>query len=138
MIGQTTDRTRFLRRSKLKPDEARLVDDVEKYGCHIIQVREEGGFPAWSYTIGLGDILGCPELIVIGLKESTAHSLLNECAARLQQGLRFEHGSRAQELLASVECEFKAVEKRWLQQTMGYAIWFYGGRGFLSPSMRLS
>jgi hypothetical protein len=130
MIGQTTDRTRFLRQIKLKPDETRLVDDVEKYGCHVIQVREEGGFPGWSYTVGLSDILKCPELIVLGLKEDVAHSLLNECARRLQQGLRFEQGSRARELLANVECEFKEVEKRWLKQTMGYAVWFYGGEDF--------
>jgi hypothetical protein len=36
-----TDRTRFLRRQSLEPDDAKLVDDVEEYGCHIIQVRGE-------------------------------------------------------------------------------------------------
>jgi hypothetical protein len=130
MIGKETHRTRFLRKGNLEPDEAKLLDDVEKYGCHIIQVREEGGFPGWSYTIGLSDILGCPELIVIGLKEVVAHSLLNECALRLQQGIHLEHGSRAQELLANVECEFRQVEKRWLRKTMGYAVWFYGRDDF--------
>jgi Domain of unknown function (DUF4262) len=130
MIGRTTDRTHFLRRSKLEPDEAKLVDDVEKYGCHVIQVREESGFPGWSYTVGLSDVLGCPELIVIGLKENVAHSLLNECADRLRANIRFQEGSRSQELLANVECEFRSVEKRWLRQTMGYAIWFYGGDDF--------
>jgi hypothetical protein len=130
MIGQKTDRTRFLRLSKLEPDEAKLVDDVEEFGCHVIQVRGEGGFPGWSYTVGLGDTLGCPELIVIGLKEGVAYSLLNECATRLQQGIRFEQGSRARDLLANVECEFRQVEKRWLRQTMGYAVWFYGGDDF--------
>lgn len=130
MIGQKTDRTRFLRQTKLEPDEAKLLDDVEEYGCHIIQVREEGGFPGWSYTVGLSDVLGCPELIVVGLKDGVAHSLLNESARRLQQDFRFEQGSRAQDLLANVECGFRQVEKRWLRQTMGYAVWFYGGDDF--------
>jgi len=130
MIGRITDRVQLLRQSKLEPDETKLVDDVEKYGCHVIQVREEGGFPGWSYTVGLSDVLGCPELIVIGLKEVVAHSLLNECAERLQAGIRFHEGSRAQELLADVECEFRWVENRWLRQTMGYAVWFYGGDDF--------
>src|SRR5579871_3113633 len=101
MIGQKTDRTRFLRQTKLEPDEVKLIDDVEEYGCHIIQVRGERGFPGWSYTIGLSDVLGCPELIVVGLEDGVAHSLLNECARRLQEGFRFEQGSRAQELLAN-------------------------------------
>jgi len=130
MIGQKTERTRLLRRGNLEPDEVKLLDDIEKYGCHIIQVREAGGHPGWSYTIGLGDILGCPELIVIGLKGNVALSLLNDCADRLQQGLRLESGSRAQGLLANVECEFRVIEKRWLKQTMGYARWFYGGDDF--------
>jgi Domain of unknown function (DUF4262) len=130
MIGQTTERTRFLRRGKLELDEVSLLDDVEKYGCHIIQVRDEGGFPGWSYTIGLGDLLGCPELIVIGLKDDVALSLLNECASRLQRGLRLDQGNRAHGLLTRVECEFRTVEKQWLKQTMGYALWFYGGDDF--------
>jgi len=94
MIGRTTDRTTFLRQRTLEPDEAKLVSDVEAYGCHIIQVREERGFPGWSYTVGLSDILECPELIVIGLKENVAQSLLNECARRLQSGVRLEQDKR--------------------------------------------
>jgi hypothetical protein len=97
-----------------------------------------GGFPGWSYTVGLSDILTCPELIVIGLKENVAHSLLNECARRLQSGVRLEKGKRESGLLSNVESEFRGVERRCLRHTMGYAVWFYGGRQFFSPSMRLS
>lgn len=130
MTGRTTDRIRFLRQLPLEPDEAKLVDDVEQYGCHIIQVREEGGFPGWSYTVGLTELLDCPELIVIGLKEQLASSVLNECARRLHEGVRFGEKSREHELLSNVECEFRIVEKRWLRRTMGYAVWFYGGDSF--------
>jgi len=64
-LGRTNDwqkdrQDSVLRRSKLEPDEAKLVGDVEKYGCHVIQVRKEGGFPGWSYTIGLSEVLGAP------------------------------------------------------------------------------
>ena len=41
MIKRMPDRTRFLPRQSLEPDEAKLVDDVEEYGCHIIQLRGE-------------------------------------------------------------------------------------------------
>ncbi|MFY9561320.1 MAG: DUF4262 domain-containing protein [Terriglobales bacterium] len=130
MKGRTTDRIQFLRQGELEPDEVKVIEDVETYGCHIVQVREEGGFPGWSYTIGFSDVLGCPELIVIGLKDSVAHSLLNECARRLQQGVRLQPGCRERELLSNVDCEFRDVEKRWLRQTMGYAVWFYDGDDF--------
>ena len=130
MAGRTTDRIRILPQGILEPDEKKLVDDIETYGCHIVQVREENGFPGWSYSVGFTDVLGMPELIVIGLKNNVAHSLLNECNRRLQNGLRLEEQSRQRELLSNVECEFRRVEKRWLIQTMGYAVWFYGGDGF--------
>jgi len=130
MTGRATDRTRILRQGNLEPDETKLVHDVERYRCHIIQVREENGVPGWSYTVGLSDVLGVPELIVIGLKENVAHCLLNECAHRLQEGIRLGEGRRERELLSNVDCEFRRVEKRWLRQTMGYAAWFYGGDEF--------
>lgn len=130
MIGRKTERTRFLKSQKLEPDEAKLVDDIEKYGCHVIQVSPGNGFPGWSFTIGLEDVLCVPELIVIGLKDEVAHFLLNECARRLQNGARFEAGRREQGLLSNVECEFRPVEKKWLKQTMGYTAWFYGGDDF--------
>ena len=130
LVGRTTHRIRWFRERKLQPDEMRLVDDVEKYGCHIISVREEGGFPGWCYTVGLSDVLGCPELIVIGLKPGVAHSLLNDCAGRLQQGLRVGEGERVDGLLSNVQCEFRAIDKRWIRQTMGYAVWYNRGDEF--------
>jgi len=130
MIGRKTKRTRSLRTQKLEPDEEKLVDDIEKYGCHVVQVSAGNGFPGWSFTIGLEELLGVPELIVIGLKDEVAHSLLNECAHRLQEGIRLGPRRRERGLLSDVECEFRPVEKRWLKQTMGYAAWFYGGDDF--------
>jgi hypothetical protein len=130
MPSRTTDRIRILRQRSLEPDEKKLVDDIESYGCHIIQVREGNGFPGWSFTVGLSDVLGVPELIVIGLKNNVAHSLLNECNRRLQEGIRLGDGRRERDLLSNVECEFRRVEERWLRQIMGYAVWFYGGDGF--------
>ncbi len=123
-------RIEILRQRKLKPDEKKLVDGVMTYGCHIIQVRAENTIPGWSYTIGLFEMLHQPEIIAIGLKESLAHSVLNEVARRFKGGARFDEGHRESELVANVECEFRRVEKRWLRQAMGYAIWFYGGDDF--------
>jgi hypothetical protein len=123
-------RIHLLREMVLKPDEKKLVDDVVTHGCHIIQVRADNEIPGWSYTIGLFEMLHQPEIIVIGLKEDLAHFLLNEIARRFKVGVRFSEGQRERELIANVECEFREVEKQWLRQVMGYAIWFYGGDDF--------
>jgi hypothetical protein len=119
------------RQKVLKADEKKLVDDVEKYGCHIIHVREEGDLPGWSYTIGLYEMFHQPEIIAIGLKTDTAQHLLNEIAHRLKDGLQIQDGLRQRELLENVECEFRKVEERpELRAVVGYASWFYGADTF--------
>ena len=119
------------RENILKADEEKLLDDVEKYGCHIIHVREEGGLPGWSYTVGLYEKFRQPEIITVGLKDDTAQYLLNEIAHRLKEGLQIQEGLRQRELLESVEYEFRKVEERpELSAVVGYATWFYGANAF--------
>jgi hypothetical protein len=119
MNAGRTDRIQILRDRSPKPDEARLLDDVEKYGCHIVHVREEHGIPGWSYTIGLNETQASPELIVVGLKDNVAQYLLNEGARRLKESSHSLDGHRESGLLADVECEFRNVEQRWLRQGWG-------------------
>jgi hypothetical protein len=119
------------RANPLKADEKKLVDDVENYGCHIIHVREEGGLPGWSYTIGFYETYHQPEIITVGLKDDVAQYLLNEIADRLKNGLQIHEGLRQSELLEKVECEFRKVEEREeLGGVVGYASWFYGDNPF--------
>jgi hypothetical protein len=75
-----------------------------------------------------------PELIVVGMKQDSAHYLLNEAALRMKQGLRLAGGHRERDLLENVECEFRKVEQHWAQHVMGYALWFYGEEEFLFSS----
>ena len=119
------------RENALKPDEKKLLDDVEKYGCHIIHVREEGDLPGWSYTVGLYETFRQPEIITVGLKDDTAQYLLNEVADRLKGGLQIQEGLRQRGLLENVECEFRRVEERpEFGGVVGYASWFYGDDPF--------
>ena len=126
MTEQKKSRIILHRETTLEADEWKLVDDIEKYGCHVIHVKPQQPIPGWSYTIGLYETLQQPELIVVGMKQDLAHYLLNEAARRMKLGLRLAGGHREKELLENVECEFKKVEQRWAKHVMGYALWFYG------------
>jgi hypothetical protein len=127
MPEEKQSRIQLFRKRELQSDERKLIDDVEAYGCHIVQVRPDNEIPGWSYTIGLYEVFGQPEVIVVGLKEDTAHALLNEVCNLYRRGTIFHDGDRQSGLLANVDCEFRAVENRWLEQgVMGYANWFYG------------
>jgi hypothetical protein len=119
-----------LREKAVDARERKILDDIKTHPCSVLQVREEGGIPGWSYTVGLFETPRQPEVIVIGLKEELALSLLNHIARLLREGKRFDEGHRETGLLSTVECEFRQVEKRWLRQVMGYATWFYGEDSF--------
>jgi len=59
-------------------DEEKAINDMEKYGCHILHVMEEGECPGFSYSIGIEMSAGQPELIITGLKQELAHWIINE------------------------------------------------------------
>ncbi|MDZ7714011.1 MAG: DUF4262 domain-containing protein [Rhodovibrio sp.] len=54
-----------------------ILGNVEQHGWHIAGVNEDtgNGFPQYAYTVGFGDTLNHPEVIVIGLShEKRGHA----------------------------------------------------------------
>src|SRR4051812_67732 len=58
--------------------EQKTIADIDKYGCHVIHVMEEGELPPFAYSVGIEKTSQAAELIVIGLKQPLAHSIINE------------------------------------------------------------
>jgi hypothetical protein len=130
MMERFTDRLKVLRSRELDKSETKLLDDIEKYGWGVMHIRPEHAIPGWSFTVGVYDTVGKPEIIVVGLNDTLAHSVLNDAAKRLQDGADFPEGHREPELLANVDCEFRELDRRWISQAMGWAKWFYGSDQF--------
>ena len=63
--------------------EQKALEDIERYGCHILHIMAEGDLPPFSYTVGIERASNAPELIVIGLKQPIAHFVLNEYNRRV-------------------------------------------------------
>lgn len=124
-----TDRTRRFRTTGLSEQDARTIANIEKFGCEVIHVKGDTAGPGWSYTIGVHDTGGAAEVIQIGLKEKTAHFLLNEAATQLRSGVDLRVG-RHREMIGDVECEFRPVDSKWIKHLMGWAVWYYGGEDF--------
>lgn len=124
-----TKRTRHLRSGELSERNARTITNIETYGCEVVQVKNTTAGPGWSYTVGVYDTCGKPEIITIGLKESTALYLLNEAAKQLRQGIDLTEG-RHNEMIADVECEFRPVDPKWVKHLMGWATWYNGNADF--------
>ena len=125
MTERRTGRLAFLQPQELDSSDRRLVEDVATYGWHIIQVREDEKSPGWSYSVGLFDSYGHPEIIVAGLKPDLAAVVINECGRRIRSGAVIANEQRQLDLLNRVECEFRTVDPSWVQELMGFARWFY-------------
>lgn len=124
-----TGRTRKFRASVLSPEDERTVSHIEEFGCSVVSVaRTEYGF-GWSYTIGIFDTAGKPEIITVGLQPETAHFALNEAAKLLRAGVDLTHG-RHPDLIGEVDCEFRPVDRKWIKHLMGWAVWYYDGVEF--------
>ena len=125
----TTERTRRFRSGQLTERDERTIGNVETFGCEVVQVKRTSASPGWSYTLGIYDTCGQPEVITVGLYENTAQFLLNEAARRLRDGVKLAEG-RHREMVGQVECEFRSVDPKWISHLMGWALWYYEGSPF--------
>jgi hypothetical protein len=124
-----TKRTQNFRSAELDESEERTIAQIETHGCSVIQIESSTTGPGWSYTAGVYDTCGQPELVVVGLKGSTAHYLLNAAADSLRRGVNLAQG-RHREMVGEVECEFRPVDPKWVKHLMGWSIWFNGNSDF--------
>lgn len=122
-----TIRTMLWRTRELKPFFAESIDTIEEYGCRIIYVATQNKNDSWSYTTGVYETCGKPEIITVGLRMETAKTALNEAVQRLRQGVDLTQG-RQTEIIGSVDVEFRAVDPRWREHLMLHTEWFYEGR----------
>ena len=124
-----TARTRRFRARELNEQDERTISHIEEVGCSIVQVEPSNSGPGWSYTVGVHDTAGGPEIITVGLREKTALFLLNEAARRLRAGIDLTQGRQAN-MIGEVECDFRAVDPKWVKHLMGWALWYYEGAEF--------
>ena len=124
-----TERTREFRAGELSQEDERTISHIEEYGCSVVSVKQTKYGLGWSYTIGIFDTCGKPEIIAVGLLPETGHFALNEAAKLSRAGVDLAKG-RHRSLIGEVDCEFRVVDRKWIAQLMGWARWYYGDADF--------
>jgi hypothetical protein len=124
-----TERTRNFRATALREADERTITHVEEFGCSVVNVARTDHGLGWSYTIGVFDTCGQPDLITVGLPPETAHFALNKAAGLLREGVDLAKG-RHHDLVGNVDCEFRRVDPKWIAHLMNWAVWYYDGTGF--------
>jgi hypothetical protein len=111
--------------------EAKALDDIERHGCHVVLVREDGDLPPFAYSVGIQRTTGAPEIVVLGLAQELAHWLVNEAHRRQAAGERFAEGAEQQDFLGGgFAVRFHRVAREHYREHFGWNRWLYGGDDF--------
>jgi hypothetical protein len=121
-----TERTKAWRSRDIKPHFIEALDMIEQYGCQIMSVTADDITPSFSYSTGVYDTCGKPEIITIGLLPEIGSSALNRAVTLMRRGIDLTSG-RHRDLVGDVEVEFRSVDPKWLHHIMLRTNWFYEG-----------
>ncbi len=111
-------------------NDQKALDNIAKYGCHVLNIMEGEGEPSFSYSIGIGKQQGKPDLIVVGLKSDLAHLIINNYKDRLLAGDSFEPGKYYSDFLGDFDVCFILVDKAHYKEFLGWGLWLNNGDEF--------
>jgi len=111
-------------------NDEKLVADVKEYGWHVVKILEKDETPGWAFSVGLYKNFNHPEIVVFGLNDEVAHSLINAIGDVVRAGNRFAADGLYSDLIDTYSCIFKPVNPVWYHDFLGYANWFYGGENY--------
>jgi hypothetical protein len=113
------------------PREERALSDIATYGLHIINVSGDNDRPPFSYSLGIEQSLGLPELIVVGLRAEVGQAAINACYEQMQAGTPIPAGMRVADLLGGgFECLIGDVSDAHRKEYMCWTTWLYKGSDF--------
>lgn len=100
----------------------RIAADIKQFGWHCIKVPDfEMG--SLSYTIGLQETFGHPELAMFGLDVNLQHQLLHSIVEQIREGQRFGDGDRIGDVLAGgLELAVRQVDASHIDAVFAQAV----------------
>ena len=111
-------------------NESDVIQNIKKYGFHIVKVLEEEELPAFVYTVGFNKIYNHPEVIISGLSLDIAETILNDIANNIKQGTTYTSNCEYEDIIQNYKCFFLEVDKKKYNNYLGRAIWFYQNSNF--------
>ncbi|WP_296278876.1 DUF4262 domain-containing protein [Pseudoxanthomonas sp.] len=110
--------------------EQKVIDDIAEHGWHCVNIVAEGEHVEYSFTIGLHQTYGHPELIIFGLPSKVSHQILAIAADAAKAGAPLDLSKPTDALLNQYSCCFAEVPFSEYREHVGYARWYYLGNNF--------
>ena len=111
--------------------DKKVLSDIDEFGCHVISVFDpEDQLPPFTYSVGIQESSGEPEVVVFGLKNTLAQSVVDNYNRRIREGECFEPGRRYTDFLEGFEVYFEPVDRKHYKDHFGYDLWLYGDEEF--------
>ena len=110
--------------------EQKLLDDVQKFGWHCMNVSGDEEHEPFAYTIGLFQTYGYPEVLIYGLARNVAHAVITIAAEAAAKGMPFNLDEATDGLVEDYSCVFVPVPLGEYREHVGFALWYYQGSEF--------
>ncbi len=110
--------------------DRKLLDNVEKFGWHVVGITPSAEGPAYAFSVGLQHTLRHPEVCIFGLPVKVAQALINEVGRLARQGTPVAVGKPIAGLAEGFDLQFLEVSPLYFQAYFGYAAWFYHSYDF--------
>lgn len=119
-----------------KETTSNIINDIKEHQLHISYVQSDGYSPRFGYSIGLFKEFNHPELLLIGLDDTSTGAIINSIKDEIENGTRFIEGINYPGFLVNFPIQFLAVEKEHYQDYLGYAGW-YNDQSFDFPALQV-
>jgi len=104
---------------------------IRENGVGTISVAGDDRSLGWTYSTGLFDTYGQPEIILTGFPAGLAQFIVNEVGRCYLDGKRIEIDQRTEGFIGNnIDVIFKPVAKVWVNRLMLRTLWYYGNDDF--------
>lgn len=111
----------------MNDSEKKIIENIKGYGCHVTSVFDpDGEEPSFTYSTGITEMLGAPEIIVVGLNHELGHFIVNDYLDRLKAGENFKVGEFYREFIEGFDVTFEEVSEENKNEYMCSSVWFNG------------
>lgn len=100
---------------------------ITERGTYNISVLGDDRSLGWSYSTGMYDTWGQPEIIMTGFPSGLAGSILDDVADLYKDGESIVPDQRTPGLIGNdIDVIFRPVTDVWVRRLMLRSLWFYG------------